>query len=93
MAIFSPNLVARPNEHFVEEFMPPGLFKRLEEVVRDKYGSAAALYDGQVEWDLDKLYIDMGGSMIDVNQDDEEFVTFRFIINKSGQLARISMSR
>lgn len=92
MAIFSPNFVPG-RENTAEEFMPSELFDMLEEVAQREYNEKLWLHDMQVEWDMDRLFIDVGASIPEPDDTDEQFVTLRFHTNKSGELSKITLSR
>lgn len=93
IAIFSPNFVSYGNEHIVEEFMPSKCFDVLQQEVNKKYGTDVSLHNMQNEWDLDRLHLEVGGSISKANDEEEEYVTLHFKVNKKGQLGNITMSR
>lgn len=85
MAVFSPNFAYRSNERFVEEWMPNNLFDILEAAAQEKYNNAS-LHQLHTEWDLDQLFIAIGGEIGAGGQ----FVTFNFHVDDNGKLRNIT---
>lgn len=88
MAIFSSNFSYHKGAkfHYVEKWMTNELFDILEAAVQKKY-SNASLHELHNEWDLNRLFIAMGG---EIGMDDA-FVTFNFHVDKKGCLYNITV--
>lgn len=94
MAIFSSEFINERGENFVEEWMPNEVIEVLENEAEKKYGDIA-LHQTQNDWNIDKLFITVGGTIMPSLGDAANvFVNFRFHADEiSGDLTNITVER
>lgn len=93
-AVFDGPVAAFGKEHFIEDYpISNELLDLLEEEAKKKFSSLYALHQFEAEWDLDRMFITVGGSIANYATDSEDFVSLNFHVNDKGYLSNITMDR